>query len=59
MTKKAPAPDERLLILFAKTPTAGQVKTRIGTEVGLEQAAQIYETMLETILAVSGGDGRW
>ncbi len=59
MTKPVPAPAERLLILFAKTPAAGQVKTRIGTEVGLEQAAQIYETMLETILSASGGAGRW
>lgn len=59
MTKPVPAPAERLLILFAKTPVAGQVKTRIGAEVGLEQAAQIYETMLQTILAASGGAGRW
>lgn len=59
MTKKVPAPDERLLILFAKTPAAGQVKTRIGAEAGLEQAAQIYETMLDTVLAASGGTGRW
>lgn len=59
MTKKTPAPDERLLILFAKTPAAGQVKTRIGAEIGFGQAAQIYETMLETILSSSGGAGRW
>lgn len=59
MTKKAPAPEERLLILFAKTPAAGQVKTRIGTMVGLEQAAQIYETMLETILTATCGEGCW
>ncbi len=59
MTNSTPIPAERLLILFAKTPTAGQVKTRIGAQVGLEQAAQIYQTMLETILAASGGDGRW
>ena len=59
MTNSAPVPAQRLLILFAKTPTAGQVKTRIGAEAGFEQAAKIYETMLETILLASGGDGRW
>ena len=59
MTNSAPVPAQRLLILFAKTPVAGQVKTRIGAEVGLEQAAKIYETMLETILAASSGDSRW
>ena len=59
MTNSAPVPAQRLLILFAKTPVAGQVKTRIGAEAGFEQAAKIYETMLETILSASSGDGRW
>ncbi len=59
MADPAMNPTDRLLLVFAKTPAVGQVKTRIGAEAGLEAAAQIYETMLETILTASGGDGRW
>lgn len=34
------------LILFAKEPIQGQVKTRLGREIGAQQACQLYEQML-------------
>ena len=35
-----------LLALFARRPTAGQVKTRLAPAIGAEQAAVLYEAML-------------
>jgi len=49
----------RLLIVFAKTPEAGQVKTRIGEVAGNEQAAIIYTHMLEKIMAESASNEMW
>lgn len=48
-----------LLIVFAKTPTAGQVKTRIGAVVGTEAAVAIYESMLRGIIAESATNETW
>jgi rSAM/selenodomain-associated transferase 1 len=48
-----------LLIVFAKTPTAGQVKTRIGAVTGMEAAATIYESMLKNILKESATNEGW
>jgi hypothetical protein len=53
-----PRPD-RLLIVFAKTPAAGLVKTRLGAVVGAEQAAQIYQSMLDRVLAQSATNESW
>lgn len=50
---------QRLLIVFAKTPIAGQVKTRMGSVVGLDRAAGIYEEMLEIVLAESRSNDNW
>jgi len=33
----------RALIVFAKLPQAGEVKTRLGKEIGMEEACQVYE----------------
>lgn len=44
---------DHLVIVFAKTPAPGQVKTRIGATVGMEAAATIYEQMLQTVLKES------
>ena len=49
----------RLLIVFAKTPVAGQVKTRLGAVVGPDQAAKIYEHLLETCLTASATNDLW
>jgi len=38
------------LILFAKAPVAGQVKTRLQSHCRAEQAAQIFEILLETTI---------
>ena len=48
-----------LLIVFAKTPVAGQVKTRIGSVIGNNQAALIYEQMLTKIITVSASNDKW
>jgi len=40
----------RILALFAKAPVPGQVKTRLASEISLENAAALYEAMLLDIL---------
>lgn len=40
----------QILALFAKAPTAGQVKTRLAPELSLASAAALYEAMLLDIL---------
>lgn len=35
--------EERALIVFAKLPRAGQVKTRLGMAIGMEEAVKVYE----------------
>ena len=49
----------RLLIVFAKTPEVGQVKTRIGVNSGMQAAAAIYGKMLETTLTISATNKLW
>ncbi|MBI1919813.1 MAG: TIGR04282 family arsenosugar biosynthesis glycosyltransferase [Geobacter sp.] len=50
----------KALIIFAKRPIAGRVKTRIFPHLSLEEAAELYRCMLEDILekvlAISGVD---
>jgi rSAM/selenodomain-associated transferase 1 len=45
----SPAAPRRVLALFAKAPVAGQVKTRLSPRLSPEQAASLYEAMLEDI----------
>ncbi len=39
-----------ILLVFAKSPEPGKVKTRIGMTVGMEKAAKIYSELLEKTL---------
>ena len=41
------------LIVFAKHPEAGRVKTRMCPPLTLEEAADFYAAMLEDVLAAS------
>lgn len=47
------------LLIFAKSPEPGRVKTRIAQQVGPDKAAAIYEEMLNQILRESAADERW
>ncbi|MBP2665906.1 MAG: hypothetical protein H6Q76_886 [Firmicutes bacterium] len=47
------------LLIFAKSPDPGQVKTRIAEQVGLDKAAEIYEEMLDQILRESAAQEAW
>jgi hypothetical protein len=47
------------LLIFAKTPEPGQVKTRIAQTVGPEKAAEIYAEMLDHILGETAAEGQW
>lgn len=38
---------ENLLIVFIKYPEPGRVKTRLGRQIGYEQAAQLYEELVK------------
>lgn len=49
----------RILIVFAKTPARGTVKTRIGVTSGMEQAAAIYEHLLGITLEESAANHTW
>ncbi|MGD2119592.1 MAG: TIGR04282 family arsenosugar biosynthesis glycosyltransferase [Chromatiales bacterium] len=45
-------PDARILI-FARAPVAGQVKTRLAADIGAERAAQLYRELLQHTLEVA------
>ncbi len=51
--------ERRSLLIFAKSPEPGQVKTRIAQEVGPDKAAEIYEEMLDRILRESAPENLW
>ena len=42
---------ERLLLLFLKAPSPGQVKTRLAATLGAERAAQVARMLAERVLA--------
>jgi len=44
-------PKDNALIIFAKSPVAGQVKTRLTPEFSAEQAAKIHQQLLEHSVA--------
>jgi rSAM/selenodomain-associated transferase 1 len=48
-----PPPPQRLLV-FARLPEAGRVKTRLAAEVGEERALAVYEAMLRDVTAAIG-----
>lgn len=45
----------RGLIIFAREPLPGQVKTRLAADIGDEAAAELYEAMLLDVLEISHG----
>lgn len=53
MFATVPPPPQRLLV-FARLPELGRVKTRLAVDVGPERALQIYEAMLRELLGSIG-----
>ncbi|HET9316447.1 MAG TPA: TIGR04282 family arsenosugar biosynthesis glycosyltransferase [Vicinamibacteria bacterium] len=49
-------PAERLIV-FVKRPRAGEVKTRLASEVGPEEAAVLYRSMAEHVLQATAPSG--
>ncbi|HET6273917.1 MAG TPA: TIGR04282 family arsenosugar biosynthesis glycosyltransferase [Bacteroidota bacterium] len=45
--------DHRALIMFAKLPRAGEVKTRLGRAVGMDRAADIYKELAEHAFGIA------
>ena len=42
---------KRCILLFVKYPEAGKVKTRLGVDIGMEEAAALYRQFAEDLLA--------
>ncbi|HEV7242516.1 MAG TPA: TIGR04282 family arsenosugar biosynthesis glycosyltransferase [Thermoanaerobaculia bacterium] len=53
MFPTVPPPPQRLLV-FARLPELGQVKTRLATEIGPGRALAVYEAMLRDLIASIG-----
>jgi hypothetical protein len=51
------SPPRRSLIVFAKAPRPGEVKTRLAADVGHAEAARIYRAMGRQIVDAVRGDG--
>jgi len=51
----------KILLVFAKKPIPGTVKTRLAKDVGHEEAARLYRLMAETTWSRTAGSGyeRW
>ncbi|MGB0921821.1 MAG: TIGR04282 family arsenosugar biosynthesis glycosyltransferase [Alphaproteobacteria bacterium] len=47
------------LIIFAKWPRAGQVKTRLAADIGTAKALQFYRKNTDDLMRRVGGDARW
>tara|TARA_R110002096_G_scaffold316010_12_gene510400 strand:+ start:30381 stop:32441 length:2061 start_codon:yes stop_codon:yes gene_type:complete len=45
---------DTLILIFLKFPTPGEVKTRLGSEIGDEAAAIVYRRLVREVLAVVG-----
>lgn len=50
---------ERHLVVMAKLPQAGRVKTRLAREIGIVEALRVYRTVLGRILRDLSADTRW
>ena len=57
MFRTIPPPPERLLV-FARLPEAGKVKTRLARSIGDAKALAVYEAMLRDLLASIGPSSR-
>ena len=53
MFPTVPPPPQRLLV-FARLPEPGRVKTRLAADVGAERALAVYEAMLRDVIASIG-----
>lgn len=53
MFPTVPPPPQRLLV-FARLPELGRVKTRLAAEIGPERALTVYEAMLRDLIASIG-----
>ena len=53
MFATVPPPSQRLLV-FARLPELGQVKTRLAAEIGAERALAVYEAMLRDLIGSIG-----
>ncbi len=51
--------DQHHLIIFAKQPRAGTVKTRLAAAIGSARATQIYRGLLARTIEQVAGDPRW
>lgn len=51
--KRTPRGDA--LVLFARAPVPGRVKTRLARDIGREPAARLYQAMVEDLLAAHRG----
>ena len=49
----------RHLIVFAKEPMMGRVKTRLGHDIGILLATHFYRRTVAEVLRHLGNDGRW
>ncbi len=49
----------RHLVVFAKEPILGRVKTRLGHDIGMLLATQFYSRTVAAVLRHLGNDGRW
>ena len=47
------------LVIMAKKPVAGKVKSRLGKDIGYGVAAGIYRHLMTTTINNLGGDDRW
>ncbi len=47
------------LVIMAKAPEAGRVKTRLARDIGTVEATRVYRTILGTTLRRLGADPRW
>lgn len=58
-TSPLPRMPDRRLILFAKPPLPGRVKTRLAADIGHARASCHYRQMLRTLQRRLGADARW
>lgn len=49
----------RQLVIFAKYPASGRVKTRLARDIGTARALQFYRASLTALLRRVGHDARW
>ena len=47
------------LLIMAKAPEAGRVKTRLARQIGVAEATRVYRTLLGQLLRRLGHDPRW